>query len=216
MSVLSDRDIRAAIEAGEVVIRPYDPAGPAAVVGRPPPRPPLPGLPQQPLRRTSTSGSPQPDLTEMLSVADDEPFILHPGEFVLGQTLEWVELPNNLVARLGGQVEPGEARPADPFDGRLRRPGLEGQPDARAVERREPPDRPVLRHEDRADQLLPDVAARSIGRTAARSSAPSTRASRSRRPRPSTATSRTARTPREPAGAGRAGEPPAQRVARAS
>jgi len=49
----------------------------------------------------------QPDLTEMLSVADDEPFVLHPGEFVLGQTLEWVELPDDLVARLEGKSSLG-------------------------------------------------------------------------------------------------------------
>ena len=51
--------------------------------------------------------SPQPDLTELLTVADDEPFILHPGEFVLGQTHEWVELPNDLVARLEGKSSLG-------------------------------------------------------------------------------------------------------------
>ena len=47
--------------------------------------------------------APQPDLTELLRIEDDEPFILHPGEFVLGQTLEWVELPDDLVARLEGK-----------------------------------------------------------------------------------------------------------------
>ena len=51
--------------------------------------------------------APQPDLTELLSVEDDEPFILHPGEFVLGQTLEWVELPDDLVARLEGKSSLG-------------------------------------------------------------------------------------------------------------
>ncbi len=51
--------------------------------------------------------APQPDLTELLTIADDEPFILHPGEFVLGQTLEWVELPNDLVARLEGKSSLG-------------------------------------------------------------------------------------------------------------
>ena len=53
--------------------------------------------------RSSTSAPPQPDLTELLTIEDDEPFILHPGEFVLGQTLEWVELPDDLVARLEGK-----------------------------------------------------------------------------------------------------------------
>jgi dCTP deaminase len=51
--------------------------------------------------------SPQPDLTELLTVADDKPFVLHPGEFVLGQTLEWVELPDDLVARLEGKSSLG-------------------------------------------------------------------------------------------------------------
>jgi dCTP deaminase len=40
-------------------------------------------------------------------VRDDEPFILHPGEFVLGQTIEWVELPTDLVARLEGKSSLG-------------------------------------------------------------------------------------------------------------
>ena len=57
--------------------------------------------------RSSTSGLPSPDLTELLRIDDDEPFILHPGEFVLGQTVEWVELPNDLVARLEGKSSLG-------------------------------------------------------------------------------------------------------------
>ena len=48
--------------------------------------------------------APQPDLTELVSISGDEPFILHPNEFVLGQTLEWVELPDDLVARLEGKA----------------------------------------------------------------------------------------------------------------
>ena len=106
MSVLSDRDIRAAIEAGEVAIRPYDPADlqPSSV-----------DLHLDRSFRVFRNNrypyidvrAPQPDLTELLAVADDEPFVLHPGEFVLGQTLEWVELPNDLVARLEGKSSLG-------------------------------------------------------------------------------------------------------------
>ena len=106
MSVLSDRDIRAAIEAGEVVIKPYDPQDlqPSSV-----------DLHLDRRFRVFRNNryafidvrSPQPDLTEMISVADDEPFILHPGEFVLGQVLEWVELPDNLVSRLEGKSSLG-------------------------------------------------------------------------------------------------------------
>jgi dCTP deaminase len=48
----------------------------------------------------------QDELTELVEVAD-EPFILHPGEFVLGSTLERVTLPDDLVARLEGKSSLG-------------------------------------------------------------------------------------------------------------
>lgn len=50
---------------------------------------------------------PQEDLTELVEVADDKAFILHPGEFVLGSTLERVRLPEDLVARLEGKSSLG-------------------------------------------------------------------------------------------------------------
>ena len=50
---------------------------------------------------------PQDELTELVEVDDDRPFILHPGEFVLGSTLERVALPNDLVARLEGKSSLG-------------------------------------------------------------------------------------------------------------
>lgn len=106
MSVLADRDIRAEIESGRVVIRPYDPVDlqPSSV-----------DLHLDRSFRVFRNNryayidvrQPQPDLTELLTVADDEPFVLHPGEFVLGQTLEWVELPDDLVARLEGKSSLG-------------------------------------------------------------------------------------------------------------
>jgi len=48
----------------------------------------------------------QEDLTELVEV-DSEPFILHPGEFVLGSTLERIRLPDDLVARLEGKSSLG-------------------------------------------------------------------------------------------------------------
>jgi deoxycytidine triphosphate deaminase len=103
VSVLSDRDIRSALEAGTVKIEPYDPHDlqPSSV-----------DLHLDRAFRVFRNNryayidvrSPQPDLTELLTIAEDEPFILHPGEFVLGQTHEWVELPNDLVARLEGKA----------------------------------------------------------------------------------------------------------------
>ena len=47
------------------------------------------------------------DLTELVEIKEDDVFILHPGEFVLGQTLERVKLPPDLVARLEGKSSLG-------------------------------------------------------------------------------------------------------------
>jgi dCTP deaminase len=47
------------------------------------------------------------ELTELVEVAPDEAFILHPGEFVLGSTLERITLPDDLVARLEGKSSLG-------------------------------------------------------------------------------------------------------------
>jgi dCTP deaminase len=106
MSVLADRDIRGELASGRVRIEPYDPADlqPSSV-----------DLHLDRSFRVFRNNryafidvrQPQPDLTELLSVDDEEPFILHPGEFVLGQTLEWVELPDDLVARLEGKSSLG-------------------------------------------------------------------------------------------------------------
>jgi dCTP deaminase len=49
---------------------------------------------------------PMDDLTELVEI-DSEPFILHPGEFVLGSTLERIRLPDDLVARLEGKSSLG-------------------------------------------------------------------------------------------------------------
>ena len=45
----------------------------------------------------------QPDLTRLVEPEADEPFILHPGEFVLGSTYEVVTLPDDVAARLEGK-----------------------------------------------------------------------------------------------------------------
>ncbi len=47
------------------------------------------------------------DLTELVEVRPDEPFILHPGEFVLGSTLEKVTLPDDIVGRIEGKSSLG-------------------------------------------------------------------------------------------------------------
>ena len=47
------------------------------------------------------------DLTRLVEVEPDEAFILHPGEFVLGSTYEFVTLPDNIAARLEGKSSLG-------------------------------------------------------------------------------------------------------------
>src|SRR5271170_6666691 len=42
----------------------------------------------------------QEDLTELVDVGSEDPLILHPGEFMLGATIERVAVPDDLVARL--------------------------------------------------------------------------------------------------------------------
>ncbi len=50
---------------------------------------------------------PPDNLTEEVLVAPEESFVIHPGEFCLGRTLEWVELPDDIVARIEGKSSLG-------------------------------------------------------------------------------------------------------------
>jgi dCTP deaminase len=104
--VLSDGAIRRLIEAGRIGIDPYDPAlmQPSSLDVRA----------DRFFRVFRNSRYPyidvtqaQDELTELVEVDEGEPFILHPGEFVLGSTLERVTLPDDLVARLEGKSSLG-------------------------------------------------------------------------------------------------------------
>jgi dCTP deaminase len=104
--VLSDRTIRAEVEAGRIVIEPFDPrlVQPSSVDVRVDRRFRVFHNARYPfidVRR------PMEELTELVEMDGEEPFILHPGEFVLGQTLERVTLPEDLVARLEGKSSLG-------------------------------------------------------------------------------------------------------------
>ncbi len=104
--VLSDRTIRAEIESGRIVIDPFDGdlIQPSSVDVRVDNRFRV----FHNARYTHIDvRKPMDDLTELVEPAEGEPFILHPGEFVLGQTLERVTLPNDLVARLEGKSSLG-------------------------------------------------------------------------------------------------------------
>jgi dCTP deaminase len=104
--VLSDRTIRRLIDEGRIGIDPFDPSlmQPSSLDVRV----------DRLFRVFRNSRYPyidvkqaQDDLTELVAVDGDEAFILHPGEFVLGSTLERVTLPDDLVARLEGKSSLG-------------------------------------------------------------------------------------------------------------
>ena len=104
--LLSDRDIRSAVDAGSVRLDPWDPAmvQPSSVDVR---------LDKyfrvfENHRYPSIDPSvEQPELTRMIEVDPDEPFVLHPGEFVLGSTFEQVTLGASIAARLEGKSSLG-------------------------------------------------------------------------------------------------------------
>jgi dCTP deaminase len=104
--VLSDRTIERLLGEGRIGIDPYDPSllQPSSVDVRV----------ARLFRVFRNSRYPyidvkqeQEDLTELVKVEDGEPFILHPGEFVLGSTLERITLPDDVVARLDGKSSLG-------------------------------------------------------------------------------------------------------------
>jgi dCTP deaminase len=104
--VLSDVSIREQLEGGGIVIEPLEEGAiqPSSV-----------DLRVDRLFRVFRNDTtpyidpkqPQEDLTELVEVAEDGAFILHPGEFVLGSTLERVALGENIVARLEGKSSLG-------------------------------------------------------------------------------------------------------------
>lgn len=57
--------------------------------------------------QTIDIADPPRDLTEHVSVSADEEFVIHPNEFVLGGTEEWIELPEDIVARIEGKSSLG-------------------------------------------------------------------------------------------------------------
>jgi dCTP deaminase len=103
---MSDRDIRASIEAGEIGLEPLamsllQPSSFDVRIDR------FFRLFDNHKYAFIDPAEQQDDLTRFVEVAPDEPFILHPGEFVLGSTYEFVKLPDNVAARLEGKSSLG-------------------------------------------------------------------------------------------------------------
>ena len=104
--LLSDRDLQAAIKAGRLALDPYEPelVQPSSIDVR------LDRMFRVFNNVKYTHIDPsiqQDDLTTAIDTPDGEPFELHPGEFVLGSTLEIVTLPDDLAARLEGKSSLG-------------------------------------------------------------------------------------------------------------
>jgi len=104
--LLSDRDILTEIDGGRIVLDPWEPAmiQPSSIDVR--------------LDRffrvfdnhkyaAIDPAADQSDLTHQVETAGEEPFILHPGEFVLGSTYEAVTLPDDIAARVEGKSSLG-------------------------------------------------------------------------------------------------------------
>lgn len=104
--LLSDRDINAQISSGRVRLDPWDPemVQPSSIDVR--------------LDRyfrifenhrypVIDPAAEQNELTRMVTPNGDDPFVLHPGEFVLGATYEYVTLPDDVAARLEGKSSLG-------------------------------------------------------------------------------------------------------------
>jgi dCTP deaminase len=105
-SVLSDGTIRRMVDEGRLKIDPWDPAmvQPASVdlrLGRS-----FRVFHNHRLPAIDLAEPPQ-GVTEHVEIAEDQSFVIHPGEFVLGTTSEWVELPNDIVARIEGKSSLG-------------------------------------------------------------------------------------------------------------
>ncbi len=106
--ILSDRTMREQIAAGRIVIEPFDESliQPSSIDVR------ISNLFR--VFRNHTRGvldvkDDLTDLTELIEIPEDgsEPFMLHPGEFVLGSTLERVGVADDLVARIDGKSSLG-------------------------------------------------------------------------------------------------------------
>ena len=103
---LSDRDLKIELESGRVVVEPLgrnaiQPSSIDLRIGRHFRVFANTKYPYIDVRK------PMDDLTELVEVNGEDPFILHPGEFVLGTTLERVAIPDYLVGRLEGKSSLG-------------------------------------------------------------------------------------------------------------
>lgn len=104
--LLSDRDIRAGLDSGRIHLDPLDldliqPASIDVRLDR------LFRLFDNHRYPVIDPALEQSELTHTVDVGPEEPFVLHPGEFVLGATYEKVSLGTDIAARLEGKSSLG-------------------------------------------------------------------------------------------------------------
>jgi dCTP deaminase len=105
-SVLSDGTILQYVEEGRIKVDPWDPkmVQPASIDLR------LGDSFRVFHNHRATAidlRDPPSNLTEEVVMPDGDAFVIHPGEFCLGRTLEWVQIPNDVVARIEGKSSLG-------------------------------------------------------------------------------------------------------------
>ena len=104
--LLSDRDIKVEIESGRVAVEPFEPAmiQPSSVDVR---LDKFFRVFENHRYEVIDPAKEQPELTREIIAEDGEPFILHPGEFVLASTYEVITLPDDIAGRLEGKSSLG-------------------------------------------------------------------------------------------------------------
>ena len=152
--LLSDRDIKAQIDSGRIALDPLDLGlmQPSSIDVRL----------DRFFRLFDNHKYPyidpreqQDDLTRLVEVRSDEAFILHPGEFVLGSTFEYVTLPDDIAARLEGKSSLGRLGLLTHSTAGFVDPGFQGHVTLELSNVASLPHQALAGHEDWSAVLLP-------------------------------------------------------------
>jgi dCTP deaminase len=128
--ILSDRDLKARLEKGDFQVKPLENPDlqiqPASIDLRLASDFITYRLPHVPVLDPNDNDL-LAKITETHHVAKGDAFILHPGEFALGSTVEWVRIPSDLVARVEGRSSIGRLAIVVHATAGFIDPGFEGQ-----------------------------------------------------------------------------------------
>ena len=152
--ILSDRSIKEQMSAGRIAIDPLGPNAvqPASVDIR---------LDSEILvfrnnwRTHIDVMKPADDVVERVMIEEGRPFLLHPGQFALGSTLEAVTIPDDIVARIEGKSSLARYGLLIHSTAGFVDPRVDGKVDPRVFQRRYPGDNSPQGNEDRAHLVHP-------------------------------------------------------------